>query len=237
MGLIQSSRFGRLLGSVKKQFQRLASKLSYDFWDELTTNEIATARNPGDAAVTWYRKTYQNNPDKWVKKRLMQPGCLYLFDYETPKYADTLDFWDKNPLVLCLTPFITKDEKIRILGINLHLLPPKIRHLVIYQVFLMYKGAYTSQLFSDKGSTQVNVRWQDVKKQLDKFACSFALRMYIPSLQKNIVEFNQEDWKYAAYIPSAAYSKTNVADLEKRWKEYVKKQGKKSNTAGESHLR
>jgi hypothetical protein len=60
--------------------------------------------------------------------------------------------------------------------------------------------------------------------------------MYVPSLQKNIIEFNQDDWDKAIWIPSRAYSKTNINDLERRWKEYVKQQGRKIATAGESHL-
>lgn len=236
MSIIKQSRFGRLLSSVKKTFSRLSAKFTYDFWERMQNNEIAKSSNSDKAAVKWYYDNYQNNPDKYVKRRIMLPGTLCIFDYDTPKYADTLDFWDRNPLVLVLTPFYTKEEKIRILGINLHLLPPKIRQLVLYQAFLMYKSEYTAQLFSDKKALQVNVSWKVIKKQLDKFGIGFACRMYIPSLQKNIIEFNVDDWDKAIWIPSRAYSKTNVNDLERRWKEYVKQQGRKIATAGESHL-
>jgi hypothetical protein len=235
MPLINTSRFGRLLGSVKKQFKRLASKWTYDFWESMQNNEVAKAANSDKAAVQWYEKNYKNNPDKYVKRKIMLPGTLCMFDYDTPKYADVLDFWDRNPLVLVLTPFYTKEEKIRILGINLHLLPPKIRQLVLYQAFLMYKSEYTAQLFSDKKALQVNVSWQTIKSQLERYGAGFAVRMYIPSLQKNIIEFNQDDWDKAIWIPSRAYAKTNINDLEMRWKDYVKNQGRKVATAGESH--
>ena len=237
MGLLKSSRFGRLLSSVKKGFSRLAAKFSYDFWEEMQNNEIAKAKNPGQAAVKWYKDNYQNNPSKFIKRKLMMPGSLCIFDYSTPKYKDTLDFWDKNPLVLVIQPFVTKEEKIRVMGINLHLLPPNIRQLVLYQAFLMYRSEYTAQLFTDKKALQVNVAWQDIKKQLDKYGAGFSIRMYIPNLQRNVIEFNQEDWAKAIHIPSAGYEKTNLMDLERRWRQYIKDQGKRVNTAGESHLK
>jgi hypothetical protein len=236
MSIIQQSRFTRLLNSVKKGFSKLASKFSYDFWEKINNNEVAKSANPYAEAIKWYQKNYQNNPSKYVKRRLMQPGSLCIFDYKTPKYEDTLDFFDTQPLVLCLQPFVTKDEKIRVMGINLHLLPPNIRRLVLYQAFLMYKSEYTAQLFTDKNALQVNVRWQDIKRQLEKYGAGFAVRMYIPSLQMNTIEFNVEDWDKAVWIPSAKYTRTSIADLEKRWKEYVKNQGKKIRTAGESHI-
>lgn len=235
--LIKQSRFNRLLGSVRKTFKRLTSKWTYDFWDSMQNNEIAKASNPEAEAVKWYRNNYQNNPDKYVKRRIMLPGTLCIFDYDTPKYADVLDFYDRNPLVLVLTPFYTKEEKIRILGLNLHLLPPKIRQLVLYQAFLMYKTEYVAQLFSERKALQVNVSWQTIKKQLERYGAGFAVRMYIPSLQKNIIEFNVDDWDKAIWIPSRAYAKTNVNDLERRWKDYVKNQGRKVATAGESHIK
>lgn len=237
MAFFKSSRFTRLLNSVKKGFSRLASKFSYDFWEEMDKNEIARSADPYKKAVEWYQGTYQNNPDKYVKRRVIQPGSLCIFDYDTPKYADTLDYWDRQPLVLVLQPFITKEEKIRILGVNLHLLPPNIRKLVLYQAFLMYKSEYTAQLFTDKKAIQVNIEWQVIKKQLEKYGAGFAIRMYIPSLMKNVIEFNQEDWKYAVYIPSRAYERTDLRKLEALWKEYIKKQSqRKVQTAGESHL-
>lgn len=236
MAWLKSSRFMRLLNSVKKGFSKLAKKFSYDFWEEMEKNEVAKAPNPYKAAVLWYQENYLNAPEKFVKRRALQPGTLVMFDYDTPKTEDKLEWWDRQPLVLVLQPFITKEDKIRITGINLHLLPPNIRRLVLYQAFLIYKSEYTAQLFTDKAALQVNIEWQVIKKQLDKFGAGFAFRMYIQNLMRNVVEFNQDDWKYAVYIPSRAYEKTNLTELEKLWREYIRTQKNKVKTAGESHI-
>lgn len=235
MALVRKSRFNRLLRSVKQGFRRLSAKFSYDFWERIQTNDIAVSSNPAKNAIKWYKDNYVNNPDRYVKRRIMQPGTLCMFDYDNPIHKDTLDFWDTQPLVLVLQPFITKDEKIRTMGINLHLLPPKIRQLVLYQAFLLYKSEYTAQLFTDKKALQVNVNWRQIKRQLERYGAGFAIRMYAPHRQKNIVEFRQEDWDRAIYIPSKGYSKTNVTELEKLWRAFVKNQGRKIRTAGEGH--
>jgi hypothetical protein len=173
-----------------------------------------------------------------LELRFWPRNQLCIFDYDTPKTEDKLEWWDRNPLVLVLQPFITKEDKIRVMGINLHLLPMNIRKLVLYQAFHMYKAAYSAKLFTDrKNDLQVNIQWQVIKKQLDKVGSDFAIRMYIQQLMKNVIEFNQEDWAKAVYIPSRAYEKTNLAELERLWKEHVKKMGSKINTAGESHLK
>lgn len=237
MALFNTSRFNKLLNSVKRGFQKLASKFSYDFWKQMTENEIAKSANPGKVAVDWYYKTYQNNPEKYVKRRIIKPGTLVIYDYNDPIHKDTLKYWDMNPLVLVMQPFITKKQVIRSMGINLHLLPKNIRMLVLYQCFLIYKNEYTSQLFTDKEATQINISWRVIKKQLEKYGAGFAIRMYDNERMTNVIEFNQDDWKYAIHIPSRKYNKTNIIELEKMWKEYIKNKGKKVQTAGESHLK
>jgi len=237
MGFLSNSRFGKLLSSVKKGLERLTNKYSYDFWDDIQNNEIAKSTRPEKEAVAWYRSQYMNNPDRQLKRRIMMPGTLCIFDYDNPKYKDVLDFYDTQPLVLCLTPFMTKDEKVRVLGINLHLLPPRIRKLVLYQAFYLYKAEYTAKLANNKNSDrmQVNINWRSIKRQLEQYGAGFAIRMYLPSLQKNVIEFTQEDWAKAVYIPSKGYAKIGPAKLEQKWREFVKQQGRKVKTAGDGH--
>lgn len=234
MGLF-SSRFNKLFDSVKRQFNKLTARFTYDFYDDMMNGEIAKKANPEKAAVEWYESTYRNNPSKYVRRRLMAPGTLCIFDYDDPLTKDKLSYWDRNPLVLVLQPYVTKDEKVRVRGINLHLLPPKIRKLVLWQAFYLYKSAYSAKLFNDdKRALQVNIEWKAIEKQLRKYGGAFGFRSYVPQRQKNIIEFNQEDWAKAAWIPSRAYEKTTIQQLEKMWREYLKKSG--SDGGGDSHV-
>lgn len=220
MGLF-SNRFGRLFNSVKKSFSKLVNKYSYDFMDDLRNNEIARSANPQKSALRWFEKNYKNNRAKYIKRRAMKVGSLVIFDYNDPLTKDELEYWDKNPLVLVVEPYIKKDDVIRVQGINLHLLPPDIRGIVLYQAWYLYKEAYTAMMFTDKDSVQVNLEWSKIKDRLAKYGAGFAFRRYAISKQENIMEFNYEDWTKAVYLPSREYHKTNVEKLQSMWKAYV----------------
>lgn len=223
--LTKTSRFDSVINSVRKALSRQISKIGYDFWDEMMNNEIALSAKPEDAAVVWYKTEYRNDPETWLKKGFMKPGRLYMFDYKHPKNEDTLAFWDKNPLVLSLGQFKTKAGLIRNIGINMHLLPPKVRRLVMFTVFTVFKSQYKRNLYADDPRDIPAIRWKTIEKVVRKFGTGFALRMYIPELQKHIIEFKTEDICKAIWIPSAGFVKTNPYKLDKAWKEYLKEHG------------
>ena len=216
------SRFDKIISTVRTAFRRQITKLGYDFWDEMMKNDIARSSKPSTASVKWYNENYKNNRDSWLKGGFMKPGRLYMFDYKHPKNEDTLAYWDTNPLVLSLGTFRTKAGKIRNIGINLHLLPPKVRRLVLFTIYTTFKTQYKKNLYATNPKDIPSIRWNMVKKPVEKFGVGFALRMYIPELQKHIVEFKVEDMPKAIWIPSARYAKTNPAKLEKEWKQYLK---------------
>lgn len=227
-----SSRFTSLFNKVKKPFEKLVKKHKYDFYKEMFDNDIAKSANPEKKALEWFKNNYVNNPKKYVKRRIPKPGTLIMFDYFDPITKDTLEYWDMNPLVLVLEPYVRKDDIIRVQGINIHLLPPNIRKLVLYQAWYLYKEAYTAQLFTDKEALQVNIEWAAIKNHLAKFSAGFAFRRYAANRQTNVIEFNQEDWTKAVWLPSKKYEGTSQAKLEKMYQEYVRKT--RSITGGES---
>lgn len=230
MGLF-TSRFQRLFNAVKKPFQRLVKKFAYDFYEDMMNNEIAKSSNPEKEAMKWFKENYAKNPRKYVKRKAMKVGTLVVFDYDDPLTKDDLEYWDRNPLVLVVEPYITKGQVIRVQGINLHLLPPNIRKLVLYQAWYLYKEAYTAQMFTNKDALQVNIEWQTIKSHLAKFSAGFAFRRYAIDKQKNIIEFNQEDWSKAVWLPSRKLQDITQAKLEKKYYEYVKKMNSKTGGA------
>lgn len=232
------SRFDKIISAVRTAFNQRISKIGYDFWKEMTTNSIATSSKPEREAVIWYKKTYRNDRDAWLRKGYMKPGRLYIFDYKKPKNIDTLPWFDTNPLVLSLGIFKTKDGKKRNIGINLHLLPPKVRRLVVYTVFTAFKTQYKKNLYADDPKDIPAIKWQMIQKLVSKYGTAFALRMYIPELQKNIIEFKVEDMPKAIWIPSTRYEKTNAYKLEKEWRKYLAKERRVSKLVGsEGHKR
>ncbi|BBI90689.1 DNA end protector protein [Tenacibaculum phage PTm1] len=203
------SRFDSIVNAVRTALSQRIKKIGYDFWDEMMTNEIATSPRPADSAVKWYKKDIRYNREYWLKKGLMKAGRLYIFNYTHPKYEDTLEFFDKNPLVLSLGTFRTKEGKLRNIGINMHLLPPKVRRLVMFTIFTSFKTQYKKNLYADDPRDIPAIKWNTIHKIVEKYGTAFAVRMYIPELQKNIIEFKVEDMPKAIWIPSAGFVRTN----------------------------
>ena len=96
---------------------------------------------PASKALSWLYKTVFKQPEKFrYPKLLMEQGQLFTFEYMNPKNKDTkaLPWFDKYPLVLSLGPIVTK-QGIRNIGFNLHLVPPKVRIVILCSVFELYK--------------------------------------------------------------------------------------------------
>lgn len=184
---------------------------------------------PASKAIKWLFQEVFKQPEIYRhNKMLLNQGNLYMFEYKNPKFADTLAFWDNYPLVLALGPVATKNG-IRNIGFNLHLLPIKIRVLVLCLIFDFYKKLYRYQIFHKRENQAVNIKYQYIVSKLEKYSVKFAIRMYIPSRQRQIVKFPYKDWSKAIFIPSRGYSKVRSNELLKKWREYNRKNKFRTN--------
>lgn len=180
-----------------------------------------TDGNPFRDGATWLFKTvFQNPQDYQYRKMSMYQGGLFTFKYFNPKYKDTsvLPFFDQFPLVLSLGPVVT-NQGLRNLGFNLHLLPPKIRIIVICHIFELYKKLYRYQIFF-KREKPVQIRYKAILKQLDKYSVGFSVRMYIPKRQRQIACIPYREWHKGIFIPSLGYYGIKATKLIEEWKKY-----------------
>lgn len=183
-------------------------------------------RRPASEATKWLFNHVFEKPSLYkYNKKLMYQGGLFMFDYENPKYKDTsvLPYFDKYPLVLSLGPVVT-NEGPRNLGFNLHLLPPKIRIVVIASVFEIYKRLYRYQIFI-KQESPVQIRYQQIVSALERYGVKFCVRMYIPNRMTQIVRFPIKEWHKAIFIPSRGYYGIKAAELTNTWKRFCRKNG------------
>lgn len=214
--------FQELEKSAVRLRQKVLNWKTYDLWKEIENHSFKKTGNPSTKALDWYHKTVMVDSDLFLKGALLKQGFLYTFNYDTPKYESVLDFFDTQPLMISFGPIETSLGK-RDIGINLHLLPPNIRRIVMYKIFEMYRNLYKDQLFA-KNQTTVNVTWKAIAKPLEKYGIGFAIRMYISDLRKNVIQFRYEQWASAIYLPSKRLAKVTQIELERLWAEYVKKQ-------------
>lgn len=221
--------FDRLQKSADRGRGKLLNWRTYDLWKEIENNPWVKKGNPAAKALEWYRKEIATDTSLHHKGQLLRQGFLYTFNYDTPKYESVLDYFDTQPLVISFGPVETSLGQ-RDIGINLHLYPPRIRRIIMYKVFEIYRNLYKEQLFAKNPKT-IPVKWVDLKKPLEKYGVAFGVRMYIPSLRTNTIQFLYEHWANAIYLPSKRIAKKTQAELEALWAEFVKNQ-KKTNGPG-----
>lgn len=213
-------KLNKLTANVRKTFAKTVAKFRYDLWKEMTENEIAKSANPRMAANKWF-SSYVKNKDNHHKGKLLRPGLMYMFKYDA-KHKDTLEFWDRTPLDICIGVYRTKSGEPREVCINLHMLPERTRLLVVYQIYYMFRSKYKENLFV-KDQKPIAVRWKDIAKPLERYGIGFAVRQYIPSRRSQTVEIAQEDWKFGVYVNPRTYEGINARRLEQKWKEYVQR--------------
>ena len=178
---------------------------------------------PFRRGIEWLYKTVFKNPEKYAyRKRALFQGGLFIFNYFNPKYKDTsvLPWFDQFPLVLSLGPVVTK-QGVRNLGFNLHLLPPKIRIIVICHVFEIYKRLYRYSIFL-KQDKPVQIRYQAIISSLSKYGVEFCVRMYIPGRQRQIAIIPYREWHNGIFIPSRGMYGIKAQKLIEEWTKYVR---------------
>lgn len=181
---------------------------------------------PASKASRWLAKDVFKNPSDYrYNRRLMFQGGFFTFEYLNPKYKGTsvLPWFDKYPLVISLGPVVTK-QGIRNIGFNLHLLPPKIRIIVLCAIFEMYKKLYRYQVFF-KQIKPVNIKYQSIVGALEHYGVKFCVRMYIPQRMNHIVRFPIKDWHKAIFIPSRGYDSIRANKLIKEWRLFCRRNG------------
>lgn len=181
---------------------------------------------PASKAASWLFKTVFKDPAKFrYRHKLLYAGGLFMFEYFNPKYKGTsvLPWFDKYPLVLSLGPKVT-NEGPRNIGFNLHLLPPRIRIIVLCAIFEIHKQAFRYQVFM-KTDKPVEINYGKVVDKLKRLGVKFAIRMYIPNRQKQIVCFPIKEWHRAIFIPSKGYDSIRSRQLIKEWRTYNQANG------------
>lgn len=209
-----------ILTAAQRLFNRLVKTGQYDLGKEIRNNEWYNMQNGGREAANWFR-SYATNPDVQVRRKYMEPGKLYMFVYDHPKYADVLDWYDCAPLVLSLGYYIAKDGSVVSMGVNMHHLPLEVRFIVLETVFKAFAAKYKGEMYrSDQAP--VNITWQQVASLVMPFGAAFAFRSYLPPRMTGIIEFKYEDWPKAIFIPSNHYEKLTADQIFQRYMQYLR---------------
>lgn len=198
----------------------------YSLRTRIRKNPWLVKGRPAAGAIKWLFSEVFKDPRTYHYRKLnMGVGQLFTFEYKNPKFKGTkqLPWFDKYPLVLSLGPIVTNNG-IRNLGFNLHLLPPKIRIIVLVKVFEIYKRYYRYQIFFGR-EKPVQINYKVITKTLAPYGANFAVRMYIPRRQRVVILFPYRDWHKAIFIPSRGYDSIKAYKLISEWTKYIRKLG------------
>lgn len=197
---------------------------NYSMKTRIMKNPWLTSR-PASKATQWlFGEVFKNANTYRYSKRMLYQGGFFSFEYKNPKYKgviNVLPWFDKYPLVISLGPVLTNNGP-RNIGFNLHLLPPKIRIIIVCAIFEMYKKLYRYQIFF-KQDKPVQIYYKDIIKSLEQYGIKFCVRMYIPQRMNQIVRYPIKDWHKAVFVPSRGYDSIRADKLIKEWKKFCRK--------------
>ena len=176
-------------------------------------------------AHIWFTKGKSNRTDKSVTAtgQRFRAGKIYVFDYNTPKGIQTLEWWDKNPVVLALDPYKGND-----VGINLNLLPVSVKEELLDILYDRLQGQIKSQSNGNRASDalrqgQLSFRYEGAKAFLKRYGFDFAIRQYIPNLKTNQAVVSYENWARIALCDFIDLNGSTVGKIRYQFRKHLNK--------------
>lgn len=211
----------KLLTAGQKLFNSSVKNGDYDLEKLIEESPWISGNSKANDEIRQWMKTVTADKSNHFKTTYMEAGKLYFFRYMKPKHMDTLEFWDKGPLMLCLGGYWTKNKDYIEVGLNLHLLPPLIRRKVLIKVWNMYKQKYKGEMYSPQ-QRPLELNWQKIAAPLLQYGAAFCFRSYIPKLRTQTIEFKYEDWDKAIFVPNEYLNKTSETELKVLWAKFTR---------------
>jgi len=159
-----------------------------------------------EEAYAWFTAAKSNPLDTSVvfcENQMLQVGKINQFSYN-PKLKDTLDYYDKKPLVLSLGIIQRKKMKYEI-GINLNFIPEPYKWFILDKIQQTYSGFFLRQQDGRSSNNayrqpQIMYRYRAIKALLTQYGFEFAIRVYIPSRKAKVYCINYNNWINAAFL-------------------------------------
>ena len=162
------------------------------------------------------------------------PGQLIIFEYFEPKTKEELEYYDASPCTLFFN-IVKTNEGQRVLGFNIHYYPPKMRFQIMNTIFNIFKPIYTKYFKEGISSAVDAFDYKYLIDSLEKAGLGFGVRMYIPSLIKDVRVIPPQMWQVAVYT-EGWFKKQTRAAIMNYWQRWVKtNSGVKKAKAKEKH--
>lgn len=137
-------------------------------------------------------------------------GRMYMYGYDA-KNKDTLPYWDKFPLIICLGVTPT-----HMLGLNLHYIPPKVRETFLEELL---KFSSTTTITN---KTRLRINWNKVKGMK---GANHMIKMYLAShVRLGIMEIAPKDWHNVIHLKTQQFvtNKGRKVSATRAYNDYYK---------------
>lgn len=186
-----------------------------------------TIREAEKQSYVWYKEARENiySPDVvFVEDRLLQPGKINIFKYN-PKYKDTLDYYDKHPVVISLGTIVKADRSKLELGINLNFIPTPYKWQLLDTIQKTYSGFF-NRVKSEKSprhadqQPRITYNYRAIRALLNRYGVGFALRTYIPSRKRDLYVVNYNNWLQAGLLSIEDFEKITYDKMVSEYRKY-----------------
>ena len=133
-------------------------------------------------------------------------GSMIMYMYD-PKYKETLPYYDKLPLVLPME----FHQKGRMIGLNLHYLPPKLRAMLLDELI---ENALKPKFLDER--KRIRFSYETMKR-------ATASNIYKPCIKKYIISPNHvksrfliippEEWAETLFLPYERFEKASTTSV------------------------
>ena len=187
----------------------------------MATNEFAEIRaKAGDVERTdrWYQNAIRQmtrgietpnevfGTDLGSFETRIEPGNMYLYTYDA-KHAETLPYYDRFPLTICIEPL---SNIAGFSGINLHYLPPMMRAQVLSAL-----RENVEEYTDDK--TKIRSDWEVVKRFSLFPQVQGAVKKYIFSqVTSRLYKINPLNWRPAIFLPVQQFTGASAQTVYRR---------------------
>ena len=162
-------------------------------------------------SMKWYvgrMRKLKVNTDKFYKQSVMPrtrrylEGRMYNFFYD-PIGEETLPYYDRFPLVLCMHIFPD-----RMMGLNLHYIQPRYRLILLDELF-----KYVNNTDYDE-RTRFRVTYPILKSASKLRWGRPCFKTYLFSqVHGNALEIETEYWDIVSFLPTAQFMKKNIRSV------------------------
>lgn len=197
------------MGKIKKDIKELSK-------------EAGGKNNAKKAAEQWFLESSKNIREGAVMTYggRFRTGMIHVFRYDSPKHEATLEWWDRNPVVLALDPAEGND-----FGINLNLLPVAFKEDMLDMIYERMAGQIKSKTRSGMAIAQgqIPLTYTGAKSFLEQFGLGFAVRQYIPNRKSNQKIVNYENWARIALCDFIELNGASVGKIRAQFRNHLKK--------------